>query len=77
MRVVIEEVIPGMDRMLGYEPRRVLKFSKAEKAVLRKAAAIADQARELWRTSVDYELDDTLLPGIEIAVDEYADGITI
>lgn len=82
MRVVMETGLPaGLAAALGETPRRVLRFSEAERRALRRAAEIADQARALWRESVDYDVDgedmDTELAMIGIAVGETIDGIEI
>lgn len=82
MRVVVEaRILAGLDELCGVEPRRVLRFSEAEKAALRKAAAIVDQARELWQASVEYEAYDEdqslTLAGIEWRINEVIDGIEI
>src|SRR5262252_4864082 len=42
---------------LGLHETRTLRFNKQEQAALRRAAAIADEARKLWRESVDYEVE--------------------
>lgn len=65
----------------GLGPRQILRFTKAEQATLRRAAAIADEARELWRKAVDYDVEseefDTELAHIAIGCDEVVDGIEL
>jgi len=66
---------------LGLHETRTLRFNKQEQAALRRAAAIADEARKLWRESVDYEVEsesmDDELALIGLHVDEVVDGIEL
>jgi len=80
MRVVLESIAPGFEAFVPGR-RAVLRFSESERRALQRAATIAEEARELWRASVVYNVDDegldTELAMIGIAVDEVVDGFTI
>lgn len=73
--------LPSLARAIGEPGRLVLRFSEAERRALRRAAALADEARELWRASVDYDPEneamDTELALIGCHVDEVVDGIDL
>lgn len=65
----------------GRAPVRKLRFSKADLAALKRAEAIADEARQLWRRSVDYDTEgeeiDTALGMIAVGVEIVGEGFPV